>query len=403
MRPRRLARRLGGVGLALALVLVLGPPPASAHPPTGSWTAPTPDDGAELDALPTLQGTFEHPDPATNLGIDSVTVTLRDAENEKVEGGTREIDGGGQEQVTFSWPAAELPLLKNGTYSAVAKAVTATQTLPPHTAEESELPKRTFTLAVPPATPTGLRTSVPAGATQVGLVWNANHEPDLMGYLVERRAGDGPYAEVAWTWAAHAHAAGGTGLAGYVDQPPAGGQYGYRIVAVRCQGTYNEDGACAEALRSNKSAPATATVTAAATTTTAPGQGPTTTVAGGTGGARGVDLSRFGALQNQARRSTPRPTEPDTGFNPLLPFSGRPDDAGEGEEGGDEAALADELGDSQADERALLVPVALALILFVFALQLRVLMQHPALAPAGAVEALDPEGAGDDDDDEGGA
>jgi hypothetical protein len=129
-----------------------------------------------------------------------------------------------------------------------------------------------------------------------------------------------------------------------------------------------------EALESDKS-PSVATTVVAPTTTTAPPGGITATTVTPTL-PRGVDLSIFGALRNQARRSSPRPTEPDTGFSETLPFGkGDADQAGRSDNA--QAAFRGEES-SDADRRALLVPVAVALILFVFALQLRWLTHYVA-------------------------
>lgn len=215
--------------------------------------------------------------------------------------------------------------------------------------------KREFLVAAPPAPPRDVKATVDPATRTVTLTWKANAEPDLIGYVVQRAKGDGPFADLG--------PVSKTANPTYRDvgTAEAGGVYRYQVVAVRSDGITENKGISSdpsavtpEATATVPDPPAPPSATPGTTvvanssgappattgTTGAPANNPGALTTSGS-----VDLSGFRSLQSQARATSPRTTRPvDSGFRSTLPFATtQPQEEGElVEEGG-------ELGEVAAD------------------------------------------------------
>jgi hypothetical protein len=375
--------------------------PAHAHAPSGDWAAPTPDPDAVVAKLQKIAGSATHNGTG---GVDRVDLRLGPSSGQGGDALTTSRAGGGQESVAFEWSPT---LACNGRYTLTATVTSGAGIL--HEAQAAELPIRTFHLAASPAVPGNLRVAVDKGTRAVYLGWDPNPERDVTGYQVERRLGDGSYQVVSTVPAEPRPSCGGERpkppeAVVFAEVPTSGGEFSYRVVALRCDGLW-EDGECNGVVASGKSSAVTAQVPAP------PAAPPTTAAPGGSGGgsgggaapgsgsseaSRGVDLSRYGALRNQARSKSTTPTTADPGFGERLPFGegDRLAEPGDGDSSEDEAAIGGRQIDFEGqgtDQRALLVPVAVALILLVIAMQLRWLMR--VSTPLEAVAAGGPDDA----------
>ncbi|MDQ3757630.1 MAG: hypothetical protein M3394_07265, partial [Actinomycetota bacterium] len=225
---------------------------------------------------------------------------------------------------------------------------------------------------------------------EVAVSWNANSEPDLAGYEVQRQLGSAAWEHVTVT---------GTTTTSVLDRSTskAGGTYRYRVVAFRHSaevGKLNPSQPSATKTASVPPPPVTTTTTTSTTTTTVrqgdtdddgnedEGEGDGSRSGGstdtgtrtGSSGARSgsgsgsgstgttlpssgkVDLSGFSSLLEQARQSGQSPPprrgeqqEVDGGFDEKLPFAARSrggsDDDGAGNEGDDLAIGGEGLSD----------------------------------------------------------
>jgi len=268
------------------------------------------------------------------------------------------------------------------------------------------------------ADPGGVGSGFDQATNRISVTWAPNPEPDVS-YIVQEKVGDGKWS-------------GGVGVPGpryerTLDQP---GKYQYRVAAVRPAPTRDNAGATKRSDYIAASAVDVAQITPP--TTAGPGAGangggsgpdgapaggdpgvfvptdPTspTTAGGGRGGGPGKTSPSGG---RPSGTSSPRPSGsssrstgstgsdpgeaegmgPDEGFTPELPYyrdQGDPEfeeDDGSGEEAGSET-LAGGVVPKPRDTRQLLIYMASALTLFVFAMQLTFLLRRtrPALATA---------------------
>jgi hypothetical protein len=288
-----------------------------------------------------------------------------------------DVDTNGTRSQSFAWgcPDGTVHLALNGSYTTRAVAQGKANSLPTTATETGASDPVTFTVAAKPSPPTGLVASVDAKRV-THLTWAANREADLIGYQVQRAPGRAP-KDTDW------NAVGNTKDTLFDDNgtTAAGGDYSYRVVAVRAGATPSEG------VASDPSNVQSVTVASPPTTTTAPGSKPGSSGSGtgsGTGAGAGsgtgagttgagsgtaasagsgsaggskprlassgsVDLSNFAALLDQSRQSglqaggAPRPAGsgdpgegPDSGFNQALPFK-----KGANGSGGDEPAVGD--------------------------------------------------------------
>jgi hypothetical protein len=266
-------------------------------------------------------------------------------------------------------------------------------------------------VVVPPASPTEVKVAVDNTARSVTVTWKPNAEPDMLFYVVQRSKGTSTEFTVL----------GKANEPKFVDASTAdsGGDYRYQVVAVRA-GATAEEGISSDP--SGISAESTAKVPdPPPPPTTAPPAGPGTTIAAGnaasgTGTATtipasspgalttsgSVDLKGFTSVQSQtARRSSPLPRaiEPDTGFQPTLPFADIPEgeEEGELEEGGELGEVAAdspqfrELGaeDDGADRQRTMAFFAAGLLATVLLMHVLWVRSEVKRVP---LEALEPEG-----------
>jgi hypothetical protein len=261
------------------------------------------------------------------------------------------------------------------------------------------------------AAPTGVTNAFDAGSNRITVTWAPNPEPDVS-YVVQEKVGDGK-------WSA------GTGVPGnstryerVIEQP---GTYQYRVAAVRPAPT--KDGSDATRKSDFVAAPAVDIAQVSPPTTAGsnsadavpdggdpgvflPGDTPGTTGPGGSrrsgparpgpSAARGVSGPTSGLRPSgSAGRSTgttagePGEAEgegPDGGFSSVLPYAqpqeGFAEDDGLNEEAG--PTLAGGVVPKPRDTRQLLIYMAISLTLFVFAMQLTVLLRRSRPALAGA-------------------
>jgi hypothetical protein len=308
--------------------------------------------------------------PSGTLGQSSTAVEATiDAHGARLTSAKATIQRAGGSAVVVSAAPAEsmrfpvnLPL--NGSYTATVEVGWEFRSL---LGSDSGTKKATrdFKVAVPPATPGGVTTTVDGADRNVTVTWEKNGEADMRRYEVRRSHNGGDFTKVA-----------------SVDHPDAtfkdattadaGGEYRYIVIAYRA----GVDGAVASQVDSDPSAPSTARVpdpppppTTAPPATAAPAAGapgtPGVTAAPGTAttaprsGATAtpgkVDLSGFNNVQaNTPRPVTPRTVAlPDPGFQGTLPFDVPEGEDAEAVEGGDTGELAAdapelrELGDEE--------------------------------------------------------
>jgi len=259
------------------------------------------------------------------------------------------------------------------------------------------------------AAPSGVSNSFDPATNRISVTWAPNPEPDVS-YIVQEKVGDGK-------WSAGAGVPGNsTRYERAVEQP---GTYQYRVAAVRPaptrdsgDATKKSDFVAAQAVDIAQVTPPTTAGPNGADGAPdggdpgvfIPGDTPTTTGPGASRGSRparpGPSSSRSGPTATGYRPSgsASRPTGttadppgegegegPDGGFSAVLPYD-QPQDGFAEEEMGDEEAgpqtLAGGVVPKPRDIRQLLVFMAISLTLFVFAMQLTVLVRRsrPALA-----------------------
>ena len=337
-------RALVGLGAALLValtVLGLAPSPAQAAQAPGISIS-SPGAGEVLTGPVTIAG------QATMNGgtVRSVTITLS-AVGDKPLAGPMGFDGSSN-TLPFSW-TPNLPM--NGEYTMRVDAVGRENI--DFNGDEMSTVSRSFKLEAPPATPANVKAVVDQAKRTVTITWNANPEPDLIGYGVYRKGNATALAII--------KKGDPTKFVHQLGSLPAG-VYEYEVLAARPKA----DGSCCMA---SPAAPAKATVTSpppsTTTTTEASPSGPgsrastttTTAAAGARTATRGkADLSGFTALlpNGGGRLPTPaRTPDVDPGFSEDLPFqapAGGRDEPVVGEDDG-EQALGQELASSDDDSR----------------------------------------------------
>lgn len=269
------------------------------------------------------------------------------------------------------------------------------------------------------AAPGGVGASFDQPSNRISVIWAPNSEPDVS-YIVQEKVGDGK-------WSAGVGAAGNR-YERTLDQP---GRYQYRVAAVRpaptrdnANATKKSDYIAAAAVDVAQITPPTTAGAGAANGPGAPGGGdpgvfvptdPTSPTPATSGGARGATPGKgsatprpsgssaraVGASSRPAGSTAREPREvdgvgADEGFSAELPyFRGQTDPKFAEDDGLNEEAGAPELAGGVVpkprDTRQLLVFLASALTLFVFAMQLTVLLRRsrPALVGPGAGAGVD--------------
>jgi hypothetical protein len=269
------------------------------------------------------------------------------------------------------------------------------------------------------AAPTGVTSDFDAANNQIFVTWAANPEPDAT-YIVQEKVGDGKWS-------------GGVGVPANrytrtLDQP---GKYQYRVAAVRPAPTRDKGDATKRSDYIAASTVDVAQITPPATAGAAPNgadgasgggdpgvfvptdpNSPTPATAGAKKPSKGSTSSRPGGSSARPAGSSSRPAgstaQPgeaegegiDEGFSPELPYNTNQTQGGlEEDDGLNEEASPSTLGGGVVprprDTRGLLIYMAGALTLFVFAMQLTVLLRRSRPVLAGAT----PEQYSDDFDD----
>ena len=260
------------------------PPPSCPAAPTGpgpSVTIEKPAEGAvaKSTAEALVGGLVE---AANNGTVDCVLLTAtRVDENNQSQEVDREVINlpDGPVSYEFTW-APHLPY--NDTYAVVAQAVGRRFGNP----FASTPVTRQFRTEIPPARVAGLKVTADKEKRTATLVWNKNPEPDVVGYIVRRVAGDPKFsAEASPTEPTHTDD---------LSTAPAG-SYRYHVVAVRQRTRNPADGGI------ESTTPAEGSVTIAGPpTATSPSTTPTTRRTATTArrprnrAPNRVDLGRFG-------------------------------------------------------------------------------------------------------------
>lgn len=383
------------LGIAVAFVV---PGAARADQPSCSFSAP-----GQSDVLSTSSVTVEGVCSMNNGGtlVGDIRLSLDGPSGYK----ETSQPAGNAGSAGFSWT---VDLDHNGTYQ-VAVQASGRDSSRDDDIESGSKPL-SFSVEVIPSPPKGLKATVDDSTRVVSLTWTNNPEPDLTGYKVFRTVGNGNFQSVATVT-----------TASWTDTSTsnAGGEYRYRVVAVRegsRAGTSvsSDPSGSVEASVPDPPTPTTAPTGGGdgggggggggTTDSTAPGGGtsvPGSTPGGGGGTAAspnrpGVDLSNFASLLNRARQapaSSARPLELDGGFDDTLPF--QPPTTIEVEPGGEVAI--DSLADSDipvvgTDTRSSLRIFALGLLVTV--LFMHVMFIKGQVAAADRLEALQLEQAG---------
>lgn len=280
---RRSARMLGAVVVAGA---VFATSPASAVTLV-QFTSPNPGQVVAV-SNPTIAADITSADGSIT-GDVTLTVDWTEGQ-EPVVSRTVTGNGGSSQSVSFS-----VALAYNGSY--LARITTDGQAMP---AEQQ------FFVAAPPAAPSGVKAGLVPASAKVAVSWNRNPEPDIVGYRVERSAGDGPFSPV-----------GTTKETTLVDPGAPVVNGGYRVVALRRGARPGEEVASAPSSR------------------VAPGAG-----GGGRGGPPArlgiANLSKFDKLLADAKAQgapagAAEPAEDGT-FDPNLPYGGSAEEAELGRE-----------------------------------------------------------------------
>jgi hypothetical protein len=239
----------------------------------------------------------------------------------------------------------------NGKYRVTVRGFGQSCFLGQCTGEGSNTITRAITVTVPPKTPTGFKASASDSKVTVEWAASANTEGDLLGFIVERLTpGSTVYGCIAAVPVDPERPATYKTVDDLKDQPS--GDYRYHVKAVRAVNADTQMPTCGDqggpvyspttnASRitwSNPTSTSTSTSTTApgggtggtggtgaSTTTTRPksatGGGSTASAGGSSGRPNLAALGSLGGANNLARTpSLAGGTEPDSGFNELLPF-----------------------------------------------------------------------------------
>ena len=208
----RAGRAAGAGAVAAGLALVVGVVPARAGAPDISMTSPT-GGGVVSTSTPTITGTASATSPdGTVTGSLQVAVTSAAGH----PGWSATTPACGQSSCSFSLPVSP-PLLWNGAYTL---SVQATETDSGGQSQPVSY-EASFSVAAPPAAPSGLTATPAADGRSVSLAWSEPSYHDLVGYQVARSpSGPGFPARVSGTsWVDHSTTAGSA--------------YSYQVTALR--------------------------------------------------------------------------------------------------------------------------------------------------------------------------
>jgi hypothetical protein len=300
-------------------LLALGAGPAAARAPGVSYSSP--GMGETLGSPVDIAGQAVQ----DNGRVDSLTMSLR-SEDDPAHPVPSPVQfpGNGGSTLPFQWK----PVLPwNGTYTVSTQAFGTDQPVDFNGTEGSAIVTRTFSLEIPPAAPGGLRATVDNTKRAVTLNWNANPEPDLVGYSVARKSQSGNTYQTLNTTT-------GTTYTDTIGTLPAA-TYTYQVRALRDDGTGSHtllpSAPASTSGRVTSDPPSSTTTTTHAngstgtTVTTTPSAGTTSSGNANLATNGKVDFSSFAALLDDKSKlpAAPRSSgsqEVDTGFNDQLPF-----------------------------------------------------------------------------------
>jgi hypothetical protein len=276
----RAVRAAAGAGMAAAgLALVVAAGPARAGAPDIAMSSPT-GGGVVSTSTPTIVGTASATSPdGTVTGDLQVTVTSAAGH----PGWSATTPACGQSSCRFSVPVSP-PLLWNGAYTL---SVQATETDPGGPGQPVSY-EASFSVAAPPATPSGLAASPSADGRSVRLAWSEPSYPDLAGYQVTRSpSGPGFPARVT--------------SAGYSDSATTPGTaYSYQVTALRQGASSGTTVASAPATASVGGPPGAAGGGAASGSSSGSGSGGAGPAPGPAGSGVGTYSSAGGAVSGGA-------------------------------------------------------------------------------------------------------
>jgi len=215
-RPNRPGRRrlLAGAGAGAGLILLLGAAPAMAGPPNVSVVSPS--NGSTVStAAPQVAGTVSASSPG---GVVSGALQITVTSSAGRPGFASTIPSWcGQSSCSFTLNVSP-GLAYNGQYQL---SVDAQESDPPLNSSHSTAYDASFSVNAPPVAPQGVAAQPATDGSSITVSWNANPEPDIVGYQVSRSPSSG-------AWPA---AVTGTSLTDASVTP--GTTYTYSVTAVR--------------------------------------------------------------------------------------------------------------------------------------------------------------------------
>lgn len=389
-----ISRRLGAVlGAAALATLVVPALPAQATPPT----IETLDVVAVATSNPvTMSATASVPERVGPDGqIKEITISW--AGPGETGSLTRTWGAEATRRETYT---VQRHLAYNGPYTVTARAV-GYEYGPPRGPDETSQASRSFAVEVEPVAPTGMKVAGDTSKRTVTISWDQNPEPDVRGYWVERAFNDGSFAEIGISDNNCDAETRRCTVADDLKKAP-GGEYRYRVAAIRPDRSGEESIARKNVPSSGIASTRMPTTTATTTggTNSSGGLGSRTGSGTGSGGTTGggitrsgtartgkVNLDGFAASLPQRQRIIAEGGE-DPGFDSELPFESRPGPAGSGEGGdpGEVAILRERPAQSDSESHAPLLFVAaglLATVLLMHVLWLKSEVEKVSLEPVG--------------------
>ena len=213
MKARHLAGSLAAAGTLAALALSLAAPTFAA---SGINVTLTPADGTVVTGAGNhVNATASY--PCTALCTNALSYQITDPNGTVVLAGSAPSSGNSPLSVDGTWdtqPAAK----PNGVYKFTAHAVE-TNALGQATPQDAAVSLEVNNV---PVTPTGVKVALDASNVPV-VTWNANPEPDIVGYEVFRS--DNPSQQLP--------SAGGAGTTYHDTNAPKGQPLAYEVAAVR--------------------------------------------------------------------------------------------------------------------------------------------------------------------------
>ena len=228
--------RLAAAALTVAagaLAVVAAPagaasnPPPPSGPPIVTITKPT-SNSVQSTATPTIEGRIQTAVPEGQITSVQITITSRDGHPGTTFSTAAQAPSSGQNQSpwTFSVPVpTSSSLTWNGPYSVTAVATESDPNTQPHQGTRSD--PVNFAEGVPPGAPTGVSAAKDSDGRAVTVSWQANPEPDIVDYVVQRTSVNGS------DWSTVTPGSGVTDTNFRDTSVQSGTDYQYRVIAVR--------------------------------------------------------------------------------------------------------------------------------------------------------------------------